>query len=203
MESFPAFFKNVPLIHTYDPLAKLLGSVQDGIIKFSYKQIVKITGHSCPTVAGAFLTCKRALEILYPDSLPVRGEIKVEFKEALEHGVTGVIANVISNITGATKEGGFKGLGGNFARHSLLEYEADINLHVKFTRLDTNKSIELTYNPNIVPPSQRLQELMQLVISKNASEGEMKEFGVLWQERVKRILIDNANNDRMIIFQEG
>jgi len=76
-------------------------------------------------------------------------------------------------------------------------------LHVKFTRLDTNKSIELAYNPNIVPPSQRLQELMQLVISKNASEGEIKEFGILWQERVKRILIDNANNDRMIIFQEG
>ena len=77
MESYPAFFKDVPLIHTYDPLAKLLGSVQDGIIKFSYKQIVKTTGHSCPTVAGAFLTCKKALELLYPDSLPVRGEIKV------------------------------------------------------------------------------------------------------------------------------
>lgn len=197
-EAFPSFFKDVPRIATFDPLAQFLGSVEKGVIKFSYKQIVKAAGHSCPTVASAYLMSFKALKALYPDTLPVRGEIKVSFKEALSAGVTGVISNVISNITGATKESGFKGINGKYARHSLMEFEADINLHVRFTRLDTNQSVEVSYNPNVVPPSPRLQELMKLINSQNVSEEEMKEFGTLWQERVKKLMIDNFENEEFI-----
>jgi len=64
MMEFPKFFKQVP-----------------------YIQLVKAAGHSCPTVAGAYAMSYHALKVLYPDSLPVRGEIKVEFKESLEDGV--------------------------------------------------------------------------------------------------------------------
>jgi len=126
MMEFPKFFKQVPVIETYDPLAELLGTFKDGKIDFMYIQLVKAAGHSCPTVAGAYAMSYHALKVLYPDSLPVRGEIKVEFKESLEDGVAGVIANVIANITGATSKSGFKGLGGKFARHSLMFFNAPI-----------------------------------------------------------------------------
>jgi len=43
-----------------------------------------------------------------------------------------------------------------------------------------------------------MQELMGLVMTQNATEEQIKEFGKLWQERVKRILIDNINNQEMI-----
>lgn len=201
-ENFPKFFQDVPSISLYDPLAHILGSVNDGVIKFNYKQIVKAAGHSCPTVAGAYLVTLKALEILYPNSLPVRGEIKVAFKDALQSGVTGVISNVITNITGATKESGFKGLNGKYARHSLMEYAQAMSLQIKFTRVDTNESVEIAYDPSVVPPLPKMQELMQKVLQNDANEMQ-KEFGQLWQERVKRVLIDNFNNDKMIVFKKG
>jgi hypothetical protein len=201
-EIFPSFFEQVPAITTYDPLAEVLGSVKGGIIKFTYKMIVKVAGHSCPTVAGAYLMSLKALDILYPDTPAIRGQIRVEFQESLQSGVTGVISNVISNITGATKISGFKGLGGNFERHSLMDFEKDISLHVKFTRVDTKASVELSYNPNVVPPSARLQEVMKKVLNQSANEQEIKEFGILWQDRVKKILLDNIDNDKMVIIKK-
>lgn len=196
--AFPKFFDEVPGITTFDPLALTLGTVEDGIIKFRYTQIVKSAGHSCPTVAGAYLMTLKALDALYPDSPAVRGEVKVEFKESLEEGVAGVIANVISNITGAIEKSGFKGLGGNFARHSLMKFNSDINSSARFTRIDTGKSVDVFYDPSVVPLLPRMQELMPIIMSQNASKEEIKEFGELWQERVKRILIDNINNKEMI-----
>ncbi|MHB8425520.1 MAG: hypothetical protein ACYDB9_10305 [Gammaproteobacteria bacterium] len=44
---------------------------------------VRLTGHSCPTVARAFLMTRAALGALYADKLPVRGEIQVDFRDAL------------------------------------------------------------------------------------------------------------------------
>ena len=198
MSAFPKFFDEVPSITTFDPLALTLGTVSDGIIKFNYKQIVKAAGHSCPTVAGAYIMTLKALDALYPDSKPVRGEIKVEFKEDQEEGVAGVIGNVITNITAATQKSGFKGLNGRFARHSLMFFNAPIQSSARFTRLDTQKSVDVLYNPNVVPPSKALQELMLLVMNQKANEAQVKEFGVLWQERVKRILIDNFDNEALI-----
>ncbi len=196
--AFPKFFSEVPGITTFDPLALTLGTVEDGIIKYRYTQIVKSAGHSCPTVAGAYLMTLKALDALYPDTPAIRGEIKVEFKEALEDGVAGVIANVISNITGATDKSGFKGLNGRFARHSLMNFDADINSSARFTRVDNGKSVNVDYNPVIVPAHPKMQELMGLVMTQSADEEQVKEFGKLWQERVKRILIDNINNQEMI-----
>lgn len=195
---FPDFFDEVKSITTYDPLALLLGAVKDGVIKYNYKQIVKIAGHSCPTVAGAYLMAQKALDALYTDKLPVRGEIKVEFKEDGEEGVAGVIANVISCITGATQKSGFKGLNGKFARHSLMYFNASITSNARFTRVDTGKSVEVYYNPNIIPLNPKISVLMQSILQEKAGEKEIKEFGVLWQERVRKILVDNFNNKDLI-----
>jgi hypothetical protein len=117
----------------------------------------------------------------------VRGDIKVEFKESLEDGVAGVIGNVISQITGATDKSGFKGLGGVFARHSLMFFDADINSSARFTRVDTGKSVDVFYNPSSITPDPNMQPLMQKVMQKSATKDEFEEFGRLWQDRVERI----------------
>jgi len=153
---YPDFFNKVKTIKLKDNLSDFLGTFEDGVIEYNYTEIVKAAGHSCPTVAGAYMMCAKALEKLYPTSLPVRGEIKVEFKNPIDEGVTGVISNVISHITGATKETGFKGITGNFVRHSLLKYNCDIKGLVKFTRIDNNTTVEVIYNP-IVPPKPEMQ----------------------------------------------
>ncbi len=196
--TYPPFYDQVETITLYDPLAEILGSFEKGEITFSYLQVVQIAGHSCPTVGGAYLMTLKALQTLYPDTLPVRGEIKVSFKESLEDGVAGVISNVISNITGATDKSGFKGLGGKFARHSLMDFEAQISANARFTRTDTDESVDVFYNPQSVPANPNMQPLLQKTMQKTATDEERKLFGSYWQERVKEILTNYDNYPRLI-----
>jgi hypothetical protein len=188
--NYPKFYDEVESIKVKDQLSNVLGAFGGGEYEFSYLDVVKSAGHSCPTVAGAYLITLEALKALYPDTLPVRGDIKVEFKEALEDGVAGVIGNVVSQITGATDKSGFKGLNGKFARHSLMFFDADLNSSARFTRLDNNKSVDVFYNPSSIMPNPAMQPLMQKVMQGVATAEEFKEFGVLWQERVEKICKD-------------
>ncbi|HSW24447.1 MAG TPA: hypothetical protein VLJ62_16920, partial [Burkholderiaceae bacterium] len=62
----PVFFDRVPPIVVRDSLAQMLGAAQGGIIEYRYLDAVKLAGHSCPTVAGAWLMTRAALARLYP-----------------------------------------------------------------------------------------------------------------------------------------
>ena len=57
----PAFFDDVAPIAVTDPLAALLGAADGGRIEYHYLDAVKLAGHSCPTVAGAWLMTRTAL----------------------------------------------------------------------------------------------------------------------------------------------
>jgi len=196
--SYPEFYDDVKTIKTYDPIADILGTFEDGLVKFRYIQVVKAAGHSCPTVAGAYLMTLKGLEKLYSGELPLRGGVKVSFKEDISDGVAGVISNIITQITGATEKSGFKGLNGKFSRHDLMFFNSEIKSSVRFTRIDSNQSVDVYYNPNAVSPSPKIAELMPKVLSGNASLNEKKEFGELWQARVKKILIDELENEELI-----
>jgi formylmethanofuran dehydrogenase subunit E len=200
---YPTYYDKVETITLKDPLADFLGSFDGGIIKVKYINIVKFAGHSCPTVAGAYLITLEALKALYPDSMPIRGEIKVAFKEPMEEGVTGVISNVISNITGATETSGFKGLNGKFARHSLMEFNAPISSSARFTRVDTSKSVDVVYNPSGVPANPNMQPLMQKMMQGTATGADKKQFGIFWQERVKEILTNKEQYPSLITVTEA
>ena len=191
--SHPSFFDEIEVIKVVDPLSNVLGAFEMGLYEFNYLDVVKSAGHSCPTVAGAYLITKEALKALYPDSPAMRGDIKVEFKEDLEDGVAGVIGNVVSQITGATDKSGFKGLAGKFARHSLMDFNAPISSSARFTSISTGKSVEVMYDPNSVMPSPEMQPLMQKMMGGNAEPLEIKEFGALWQDRVKRIFENTSS----------
>ncbi len=189
---YPNFYDTVEPIKLYDPLAKTLGAFEDGLYEISYKEVVKGAGHSCPTVAGAYLITLYALKTLYTDTPAVRGDIRVEFKEALTDGVAGVIANVISYITGATDKSGFKGLGGKFARHSLMFFEQDISSNARFSSISQNRSVDIFYDPSSIPADAQMQPLMQKVVSGSATKEEQERFSTLWQTRVAAIFENSA-----------
>ncbi|NOR58879.1 MAG: hypothetical protein GQ474_10195 [Sulfurimonas sp.] len=197
--NYPDFFNEVEVIKVQDPLSAVLGAFAKGEYEFNYLDVVKSAGHSCPTVAGAYLITAEALKALYSDEMPVRGNIKVEFKESLEDGVAGVISNVVSQITGATDKSGFKGLAGKFARHSLMDFDAQISSSARFTRVDTGKSVDVIYDPSSIMPSPNMQPLMQKMMGGLAQPVEIKEFGDLWQDRVKRIF---ENKDSVVKVME-
>lgn len=196
--NYPQFFNTIQTITLQDNLANFLGTFENGIIEFNYTEIVKATGHSCPTVAGAYLCTLEGLKELYPNEIPKRGEIFVSFKEDVTKGVAGVIASVITHITGATESHGFQGINGNFIRRDLMKFNDPISSSVKFQRLDTKKSIEVSYNDNVIPVNPKQIELMQKLMQTQASIEEKKEFGILWQKRVENIF---NNIDKVITIQ--
>lgn len=194
--TYPLFFNKIPTIKLQDDLASFLGAFEDGIIEFSYLDIVKSAGHSCPTVLGAYLMTLKGLEALYENEIPKRGEIITEFKEAQNIGVAGVIGNVMMNITGAATTNGFKGLNGKFDRNHLMKFEQNINeANVRFTRVDTLKSVDVFYDASSVKPHEDMNFLMQKCMQGSATKDEKIEFAKLWQKRVKDI---SLNIDKVI-----
>ncbi|MEO6986962.1 MAG: hypothetical protein ABI155_16670 [Paralcaligenes sp.] len=185
--SYPSFFDKVKTITLYDPLTELLGAADQGLIEYSYLDAVKLAGHSCPTVAGAYLMTLKALKNLYGDSLPQRGSIKVEFRNDHASGVTGVIANVVSQITGATTDTGFKGLGGNYDRRNLLFFNAPINGDIRFQRTDTGAAVTVSYHPDLVPSTPGVMQGLQKILGGAAQDNDRRAFAAGWQDRVRKI----------------
>ena len=197
--SYPKFYDSIESFKVVDPIAAILGAFENGEYEISYKDVVKSAGHSCPTVAGAYLMTSEAMKLLYPNERLIRGDVDVSFVEDVSDGVAGVVGNVISHITGATDKSGFKGLGGKFARHSLMHFNADINSSARFTRVSNGKSVDVNYNPNSVPADPQMMPLMQKILSGAASADEKKLFVELWQDRVKRVF---ENSDKVISITE-
>jgi len=196
--NYPTFFDEIENIILKDELSDFLGTFEGGIVEFSYLDIVKSAGHSCPTVSGAYLMVMEGLKALYKDEIPKRGEIFVSFSEDCADGVAGVIANVFTQITGATEQFGFKGIGGNFVRHDLMKFNDTISSSVKLQRLDTGKSIEVTYNPSLINTNSLQSQLMEKILKKTATQDDKILFGKIWQEKVEQIF---KNKDKVITIQ--
>jgi hypothetical protein len=188
--SHPAFFDLVPALTLRDPLADLLGAADDGLIEYHYADAVRLAGHSCPTVAGAWLMTRHALAALYPDGVPERGGLRVQLRDAPGVANAGVVGAVIGLVTGAAGEAGFQGLGGRHGRRGLLEFGVAMAGEVRCARLDTGAGVEIRYRPQAVPPDPALPTLMPAVVAGTASAAERAEFGRLWQDRVRRLLME-------------
>jgi len=199
---YPDFYNKVPSINLYDPLSEFLGAMENGEVSISYLDCVKLAGHSCPTVAGAYLMAMKGLEALYGSVLPTRGEVKVALKNAETEGVTGVVGNVIAFIVGAGGAGGFKGIQGKFARNNLVAYDVPMTGEVKLTRMDTQESVTLSYDPSSVLPDPMMQSLMGKSMQGLASNEEQKAFGKLWQQRVEKILLSTELHSNIIKLQK-
>lgn len=195
----PVFFDAVPKISLYDPLAEFLGAAEDGILQYGYFDAVRLAGHSCPTVASAYWLTYKALASLYPDAMPERGDILVEFGQGSTSGVTGVIANVVSMLTGATADTGFKGLAGRFNRCDRLFFSVEMPGEMRFTRLDTNQAVTTAANLQRVPASPRMSPLIASCLANRATPEEAAEFRRLWQERVRSILLDHGDDPEVFV----
>jgi len=150
---YPNFYDEVEKIQIIDELSDTLGAFEDGEIEFSYLDIVKSAGHSCPIVARAFLMLKEGLKRFCN---PKCGEINAYLKDDISEGSAGVISNVIAQVTGATSKSG--------------------------------KVADIDYDPNGLSPNPAMSPLMQKTLRGTATDEEKKEFKLLWQERVERIL---------------
>lgn len=198
----PAFFDQAPSIVMVDALAQTLGATPDGLIEYRYLDAVKLAGHSCPTVAGAWLMTRAALARLYPGQTPRRGEVRVAMREPQDAGVVGVMASVAGLVTGAAGSGGFKGLAGRHARRDLMTFGVPMRGEMRFTRLDNGESVEVSHHPEAVPRPTQLGLQMQAALAPQADSAQREVFAQSWQRWVRAILIDHADDPKLITMED-
>jgi formylmethanofuran dehydrogenase subunit E len=198
IKHYPYFFNYAPVILVHDPLAEFLGASEDGLIEYQYADAVALAGHSCPTVAAAYLMTRAALRALYLGAVPERGAIRVEWRNDRATGVTGVMANVVSLITGAADSAGFKGIGGHFERCNRLAFNVPMEGEVRFTRLDNNAEVEVSAHLDSVPMAPAVRTLLPRCITGAATDDERAEFRRLWQTRVHSLLLEHADDPKVI-----
>jgi hypothetical protein len=198
---FPDFFERIPRITLRDPLAGFLGAAEEGLIEYAYADAVRLAGHSCPTVAGAWLMTVRALRRLYPDEIPERGAVEVAFRENLQSGTAGVIASVVTLLTGAVGDGGFKGLGGRFVRSGLLRFGVVGVSGVRFARKGGREAVDCVLDLSSIPADPRLGRMLPGLLRGDASQEDAELFAALWQERVRRILIEHHDDPNLVVMR--
>jgi formylmethanofuran dehydrogenase subunit E len=202
------FFDQVAPIKIKEPFAVALGAIdKDEVFVYRYEDAVKMAGHSCLAVSGAYRMTQIALKHLYGDETPLRGGINVTFKGGVEYKVNGPISQVVTLITGAAAKNGFHGFGGGkYKRHNLMKFDEG-NLPPKtaictvlFKRVDNAKAVEVTYSKNMLPGNPKISDLMPLAISGKGTDEQINEFGNLWHERIKMVLMDDI--DGMFVVNE-
>lgn len=196
-----AFFEQVPRLRVRDPLAEILGCAKEGEVEYAYADAVKLTGHSCPTVAAAYWLTWLALGRLYPDALPERGGVRVEFQEGARTGSTGVVATVVQLLTGAAGGTGFKGLAGRFNRAGLLRFSPELPLSLRFTRIDSGAAVDAAADLSYVPPHPDLEPLLARCVRALGTPEDRARLGELWQGRVRTLLLDHADDPGVFIVR--
>ena len=168
----PDFFDQVDTISMHDELALELGAIAvNESLVYAYRDAVKLAGHSCLAISGAYRLTQIALKKLYADDIPQRGHIKIVFRGAVDHKVNGPVSQIITLITGAAGENGFHGFAdGRFKRQGLMHFDKDAALpsgavvSVTFTRVDSEQSVSITYYNHMLPENLDLQQRVRLVL---------------------------------------
>ncbi|MFC2161803.1 hypothetical protein ACFLRW_00950 [Acidobacteriota bacterium] len=200
---FRDFFYAIKPIKFKEPLAETLGAFKedDAVLEFTFIETVKMAGHACPTVTGAYMICQEALEALYPDEIPTRGNIAITVFGEPDEGVNGVIGQVFSFLTGAAPESGFKGLAHKFKRKDLLQFSPHKldpeALCVEFNRLDNKAGTLVKFYPQRIPypaeKAMKLSSLMKKVLFDQADETEKKELQDLFIGKVRVMLVERKD----------
>lgn len=195
------YIAKVPPILMREPFLELLGQT-DQPLPYTYEEAVKIAGHSCGAVAGAWTITRKALESLYPGAVPVRGQIKVTMPGSENEWYVGVFGEVISYITGAAPKTGFHGaeFGKAYSRRHLMTYKErptgtpPAEMVWIFERTDTGAKVAIRYDLSKIRPAQTDErtEMGAKVAKREATPEETKEWREYWNARAKFVL-DNAD----------
>lgn len=200
---YPPFFDEIPSITVYDPLAAFLGTSVDGVLEYRYLDAVKLAGHSCPTVAASYWMTRLALASLYRDAMPCRGGLRVEFSENRNAGVTGVMGNVVQLLTGAAGDEGFKGLSGIFFRSGLMTFGANGAHQIRFIHRNDRRHVDISVDLSKVPMTRELSQLLKRCLHDEASAEESVHFGQVWQERVRKLILEHGEDPEVFKLVKG
>ena len=188
-----------------DPYFKIFGQT-NGAIPYYYEEAVKLAGHSCGAVAGAWTITRKALAVLYPNGeTPVRGQILVDAPGAEDEWFVGVFGDVIMFITGAAPKTGFNG--SDFAANNLFVRQNKMVYDDKptgeqnpmrewvFTRVDTGAKVGVKFNLAVITPiatPERVAMGKKLALGQATPE-EAADYAKYWNARAM-FVFQNADS---------
>jgi hypothetical protein len=167
-----------------DPLAALLGAVDGGRLNIA-TWMLSLAGHSCPTVACAWLMTGTALARLYPDGLLERGNAQRRTAQAADLGVTGS-SPASPAWSQAPQPKAASGLAGRHGRRNLLRFGVPMQGEIRYTRLDNGQTVELIHQPQAVPRPPGLTEQMRTALAPGADAAVRAAFAQSWQDGYAR-----------------
>lgn len=191
------YIDRVPPILMKEPFLELLGQTHQPV-PYIYREAVKLTGHSCAAVAGAWAMTRKALEALYPEALPVRGQIKAMMPGSEDEWYIGVFGQVITYLTGAAPRTGFPGaeFGQAFNRRNLMVYRdkpagtLPPKMVWVFERIDTGERVGVSYDLGKVKPPLTAEEgrMGTKMVNGQATPEEAKIWRENWNARARFVL---------------
>jgi len=185
-------------IEIRDPVAEALAVLDPGDpFVITYADAVRAAGHSCATASGAYRIVQLGLDALYPDDYPVRSDVEVHVPGSRDDATYGVMARIVSYVTGATEDDGFGGLaGGHGGRRDLLHFDAfdpgTSDPTFRFERTDVGETVEVTYHVSEVPDGGTAIGNLGRILEDSASEQERTAFAEAWHRRVQAVLTDDS-----------
>lgn len=197
-----------------DPFLELLGQI-DGPIPYYYEEAVKLSGHSCAAITGAWTITEKAVEALYGEETPVRGQIKITMPGPADQYYIGVFGEVFTYLTGAAPETGFPGadFGPGYNRRNLLVYPEEPTklpfaiLEYQFERTDTGKKVGVVYNMGMVAPlaTPEITALYPIIVDGTATPEEQATFIEWWNARAINTLVnkDQEGFFKVRVIEEG
>ncbi len=202
-----AYITEVPPIMMNEPYFDIFGQTS-GPVPYYYEEAVKLAGHSCGAITGAWTITRKALEVLYPNGeIPVRGQIAVEAPGAEDEWFVGVFGDIITFVTGASPHTGFIGaefgqVNNLFVRQNKMVYSLEPTNQLPpmrewiFTRLDTGAKVGVKFNLVIILPipTPGRTEMGKKMAAGTATPEEAAEYYKYWNDRAIFVL-DNADLD--------
>ena len=114
-------------------------------------------------------------------------------------GVNGVISQIFTLLTGAAAANGFHGIGGRFVRQALLDFSAPAGtVAVRLTRCDNQKSVAVQLEMATVPAPLNLRRQIGDALDPDATAVQRARFADTWQERVRCLLLDHADDPKLV-----
>jgi len=183
-------YDQAPVIRIVEPSANAVGSVVDGqnTLTIRLTDVALYSGKICPGMAAGYMLTSAALAALYPDSTPVRGQIRVA--ASAPNGVF----DLASYITGARAFYGRHGInGGDLVVDPTLESEVPGEFVIVFQRKDTGQAVRATLNKGpLMTPEQKaaFKSFQAAVYNGTATEEQKQEVWPRIQAIVKTIIED-------------
>lgn len=200
---WPVFYHQAPLIKIIDPMAVVVGSMPEGsnMITINLTDVAIYSGHICPAMASGYILAKKALDRLYPDSIPERGQIRVAAMAASD------LLDVASYITGARAF---------YGRDEINAHDLVVDPSLKpkqpgryvmvFQRKDTGKTVKAVFDKfKLIPPKEvkGIKEFLLKMLAGKALPREKEEKWAKLNRLVKKVLLDTPEGVLEITSIDG